>query len=60
MTETGYHTDVYADGVTVWAGGILSVNQILGGLKSGMRQTFIYEALDEDWTGYEGKKYLIF
>lgn len=54
MTETGYHSDSFPDGVTELAQGIMVVNTLLNGLSVGFRQTFIYELWDEEWSGYDG------
>jgi hypothetical protein len=54
MTEIGYHTDNFTDGVTETAAGILIVNTLLSGLQYGFSQTYIYELWDETWAGYDG------
>ena len=56
MTEIGYHTDNFTDGVTEIAAGILLVNTLLSGIQYGFRQTYIYELWDETWPNYDGNK----
>jgi len=54
ITEIGFHTDSYPNGVTEAAQGNMVVNTLLNGLVVGMRQTIIYELIDEVWAGYQG------
>eukprot|EP01113_Clastostelium_recurvatum_P042223 TRINITY_DN6825_c0_g1_i6.p1 TRINITY_DN6825_c0_g1~~TRINITY_DN6825_c0_g1_i6.p1 ORF type:complete len:660 (+),score=105.87 TRINITY_DN6825_c0_g1_i6:1377-3356(+) len=54
MTETGYHTDSFPNGVTETAQGKLVVNTLLSGMKLGLKQVYIYELVDEYWDGYAG------
>lgn len=54
MTETGYHTSNFSNGVSEAAQAKMVVNTLLNGMMSGFRQTFIYELYDEQWAGYNG------
>jgi len=56
ITETGYHTDNFTNGVTEDAQAILILNTLLNAIVLGIRQTIIYELIDEVWPGYVGQE----
>ncbi len=60
VTEIGYHTSNFSNGVTMTAQAVMIVNTLLNGKAMGFRQTFIYELWDETWNGYDGMFYICF
>jgi hypothetical protein len=56
VTETGYHTSNFTNGVTEIAASKLIVNTLLNGIAVGFAQTYIYELLDEVWDDYSGNE----
>jgi len=56
VTEMGYHTDLFPNGISEAAQAKLTVNMLLNGLFYNVKQTFIYELIDEYWAGYDGQE----
>jgi len=54
ISETGYHSDSFSNGVTENAQAKLLVNSLLNGISAGFREIYLYELIDEVWSGYNG------
>jgi len=56
VSEIGYHSSTFPDGVTEAAQAKLLVNTLLNGIWQGMKQLYLYELWDEKWAGYDGSE----